>query len=483
MDQETIKSIVNELEGALSGRFLGRVFQLSPFSLAIDFGARDFGYLFISVDPVQPRVYLIKRRARELEQHSIPPLLFVQAIRSNLAGGMLLSIKKDLSERIVRLGFVVENEIGESNQVTLVAQLTGRSANLFLLDDNHQIRHALRAPIGQGQEIGQAYQPPEQQASNVGDAPLLSGSSAKKSFASLSEELDHYYSHLEAERSFASRAREIRARLKRELSQRQKLKKNLQRDLAEHGDAEQHKRMGDLLLANISSARRAGTRVTFNDYYSEGEPEIVIDLDENTSLQDEARRFFSRYTKAKHAAEEITARLRKLEPEIGSLEQQQAEIEKIISAGDAEALAAYEKLPDKSVPATRKKREAEKIPGVRRYRSTDGYEILVGRAAQTNDRLTFKVAKPHDIWLHAADYPGSHVVIRNQTRAEIPHRTIIEAAQLAARFSQASEDSRVNVHYTSRKFLSKPKGAAPGLVRMSSFKTIAVKPGEPIPRL
>ena len=117
--------------------------------------------------------------------------------------------QKDLSERIVRFGFAVENEIGESNQVTLVAQLTGRSANLFLLDDNHQIRHALRAPIGQGQEIGQVYQPPEQQASNVGDAPLLSGPSAKKSFASLSEELDHYSNHLEADVALPAAPREI----------------------------------------------------------------------------------------------------------------------------------------------------------------------------------------------------------------------------------------------------------------------------------
>ncbi|HET9788430.1 MAG TPA: NFACT RNA binding domain-containing protein, partial [Pyrinomonadaceae bacterium] len=102
---------------------------------------------------------------------------------------------------------------------------------------------------------------------------------------------------------------------------------------------------------------------------------------------------------------------------------------------------------------------------------------------QTNDRLTFRIARPHDWWLHAADYPGSHVVIRNHTRAEIPHRTLIEAAQIAAKFSQAGDDSRVTVHYTQRKFLSKPKGAAPGLVRMSSVRTIVVQPGENVPRI
>src|SRR4029453_4704761 len=90
MDQPTIQAIVDELEPALSGHFVGRVFQLSPFSLAIDFGARDAGYLFLRADPAKPRMYLIKRRARELEQQSIPPLLFAQAIRSLLSGAKLL---------------------------------------------------------------------------------------------------------------------------------------------------------------------------------------------------------------------------------------------------------------------------------------------------------------------------------------------------------------------------------------------------------
>jgi predicted ribosome quality control (RQC) complex YloA/Tae2 family protein len=480
MDQPTIQAIVDELEPALAGHFAGRVFQLSPFSLAIDFGARDAGYLFLSADPTQPRMYLIKRRARELEQQSIPPLLFAQAIRSLLSGAKLLSIKKDSEERIVRLEFLSESETGDKSHFTLVAQLTGRSTNLFLLDGDNQVRHALRAPVGAGQEIGQPYRPPKTQSSSIGAQE--SDLNLDATVSSLSEQLDRYFLNREAARSFANRSREVREQLKKEIAQRSKLRKNLQRDLSNHGDPLQHKRMADLLLANISTAKRSGNSVSLIDYYSDGTPELTVELDENTSLQEEAARLFSRYTKAKHAAEQINIRLSQLEPEIENLQNRLAEVEKIIEAGDVAGLASFEK-PAKTRATTRKKQEAEKIPGVRRYRSSDGYEVLVGRAAQTNDRLTFKVAKPHDLWLHAADYPGSHVVIRNLTRNEIPHRTIIEAAQLAAKFSQAGEDSKVTIHYTSRKFLSKPKGAAPGLVRMSAFKAIVVSPAENIPRL
>ena len=90
--------------------------------------------------------------------------------------------------------------------------------------------------------------------------------------------------------------------------------------------------------------------------------------------------------------------------------------------------------------------------------------------------ITFKLAKPQDVWLHAADYPGSHVVIRNPSRQAVPHRTVVEAAEIAAFYSQASEQRKAAVHYTQKKFVSKPPRSKPGLVRLSEFKTVMVEP-------
>jgi predicted ribosome quality control (RQC) complex YloA/Tae2 family protein len=115
--------------------------------------------------------------------------------------------------------------------------------------------------------------------------------------------------------------------------------------------------------------------------------------------------------------------------------------------------------------------------------SADGFEILVGRTANDNDHLTFKIARPNDLWLHAGDYGGSHVVVRNATRKEVPQRTLIEAAQLAAYFSQAKKNPKADVHYTERKFVSKIKGAKPGLVRLQRFKNLTVAPKEAGTRL
>lgn len=479
MRYETIKAIVEEAEPMLRGHFLGKVFQTSNYTLVLDFGLRGSGYLLLSVEPARPRLHLTKRPLKQLEKQSRPQGQFAQAMRANIGGAKLLSVTTHPAERIVKFSFSRQDETGRWNETTLVAQLTGRSANLCLLGPDETIIQTLRDPKGPGQQLGEPYKPPPQQA-RVGDDKL---DLQKGDFPTLSAAADDYFRRLEASEDFANRTRTIQERLRRDLRQREKLKTNLQRDLATHGDAEKHKRLGELLLANIYTADRNGEIVRIKDFYAEGEPLIELVIEAGSSLQDEAARYFSRYAKSKRAKEEIAARLLRLDDEVRRIQDELSALDEIKTSRDENALAALETVST-AKPSLKSKRErTAKIPGVRRYVSSDGYEILVGRAATTNDRLTFKVARPHDVWLHAADYPGSHVIVRNINRQEIPHRTIVEAAQLAARFSQAGEDAKVNVNYAERKFISKPKGAAPGLVRMSAFHTLVVAPGENIERL
>ena len=482
MHQETLKEIASEVDQLLRGRFLGRVFQFSPHAIAIDFGVRNAGYLFISIDAASPRLHLITRSSRELEKLSVAPTSFVQALRTNFGGGRLLSVIKDADERIVRMVYAVTDELGETHSRSLIAQLTGRSANLFLLDSESQVTHALRAPRGEGQQVGEIYSPPRHQATTASEEHKIE----REAFVSLSAAADDYYRRLEAEQTFLSVAAELVTRLKKEINRRKKLKANLEKDLIGHGLPDEHKRLGDLLLANITSAERKNNSVRLQDYYAEGAPLVEIEVDENISLQEAASESFSRYGKAKRAIEEIGSRLVQTEKEAAELEAKLTRLEDAIAQRDVEAMAEF--AEPKPRDTSREKKRGRKssgaaLPGMRRYRSSDGYEVVVGRSARDNDQLTFKVARPNDLWMHAGDYPGSHVIIRNSSKTEIPHRTIIEAAQLAAKFSQASKDSKVTVHYTPRKFISKPKGAAPGLVRMSSFRSITVEPGEVMERL
>jgi len=479
MHQQLIQQIVEEIRAKLTGRYLGKIFQLTPLSFAVDFGLKDGQYLYISLEPSSPRFFLIERRARDLEKQAIPLSHFGQLMRARVGGGKLISIVRDPSDRIVRMTFSVEDELGQSRELRIAVQLTGKAANLFLLDELDQITDALRPPRGSGQRPGEIYRPPAKQEKQVSEDDV-----ARSEYSgSPSAAAANYFARLDAENVFRSRANNLRARLQKALSQKRRLRANLEKDLAAHGDAEKHKLIGDLLLANVATAVRDGNKVRIIDYYTEGEPAMEIEIEHGSSLQDEAGRQFRQYTKAKRAAEEIGQRLILLEREITGLEQQERDLEHTVLEHDEVALAHLAGSEATSRKPRAKNDAMERIPGVRRYLSSDGYEILVGRAARDNDNLTFRLARPNDLWLHAGDYPGSHVVVRNPNRKEIPQRTVIEAAQLAGRFSQASEDTKVVVHYTERKFLSKPKRSAPGLVRMSSFRSITVEPRESVKRL
>src|SRR5262249_51960136 len=103
--------------------------------------------------------------------------------------------------------------------------------------------------------------------------------------------------------------------------------------------------------------------------------------------------------------------------------------------------------------------------------------VYIGRNARENDEVTFEIASPDDFWLHVAEYTGSHVIVRNPNRdKELEPTVLIKAAQLAAFFSQARNSSKVEVHFTRRKNVTKPKRARPGLVRLQEYKSVVVEP-------
>src|SRR5438132_11264934 len=512
MDDESIKAIVKEIAPLIIARAPGKIFQLAGASLAIDFGLRDAGYLFISVEPALARVYLIKRRVRDLEKKSRTPTQFAQAAKKELAQTRLVSVKKDSADRILWLAFAGEDDLGNEKTRALVAQLTGRSANLLLLNDRNQIIQTLRPSSIAGQRIGDIYH-----SSNTSqpDRPKEQSDLLKLidsgEFSGASEAADRYFTALLTEKENAARVATARAEFRKKISQQQKLLKQLERDLRQHANPEQHKRIGDLLLANLSTAKRDGERVTLTDYFADDASTIAVEVDQNLSLQEEAARRFARYSRSKRAIAQIESRIELVRKQLRELQAKQEQLEKALSeppadrgpqAGtplgvmDAGGLSSSAQRTADNSPALRrwdhtsllsseaaladdrKTITAKRIPGTRRYVSSDGFEILVGRTSKDNDYLTLKIARPNDLWLHAADYGGSHVVIRRPTRKEVPHQTIIEAAQLAAWFSQAKKDPKVDVHYTERKFVSKPKGAKPGLVRLERFRNITVEPKE-----
>jgi len=372
----------------------------------------------------------------------------------------------------VRFAFLAQNELGQTENYALVIQLTGRSANLFLLDKSDFILDTMRENFGEGQEIANKYAAPTSSKSQTKNEESF----PKGDFATLSEAIDAHTQEIEHAKIFQAKANAAQSKLKKEIAKREKLEKNLRKDLANHGDADSWKKLGDLLLANLATAKRDGDKIFVSDFFDENVPTIEIEIGKNLSITEAAEKFFKRYTKARNAKTEIKQRLTILESEISGLKHQKRRLDDAVTEKDEDVLAEFfDEKPEKSRTKTKEK-ATENFKGARSYKSSDGFEILVGKGAKDNDFLTFRVAKSLDLWLHAADYPGSHVVVKNPNRQEIPTNTLREAAQIAAFFSQAKTQTKVAVHYTQKKFVNKPKGSGAGLVSLASFKTILVEP-------
>lgn len=310
----------------------------------------------------------------------------------------------------------------------------------------------------------------------------------RRQFATLSEAADEYYFYRREAITLRSEYEQLRLRLSREINKLESALRRIESDQTRFGEPDRLKRRGDLILANLATARFDGATVTVVDYYDPSLRELQIDIPEGATLEEAATDYFNQYRKARRAVEAIATRRQEVTRRVDPLKQLLQRLENEPTRACIESVGeAVRKLLDR--PARVSKREHK--PGRKKqedrvgrwFQSSDGYEIAVGRNDRDNDALTFRIARPYDIWLHTADYPGSHVVIRNPAREDVPQRTIAEAAALAAFNSQARREGKAAVHYAQRKFISKPPRSKPGLVRLSSFKTIMVEPRGDLKRL
>lgn len=228
---------------------------------------------------------------------------------------------------------------------------------------------------------------------------------------------------------------------------------------------------GDLLLARLHQVRRGESVARLEDWDG-GTVEIEIDprltpAENAARLYDEARRrerAAARLPGLIEGAEAEEARWRGASVEIGEGRVPEW-VQDRLSARDAA-----------SGPASSRRAVEESLP-YRVFRTSGGLEVRVGRGAKENDRLTFRESAPHDVWLHASSAPGSHVILRwSDPNASPPARDLEEAAQLAAVFSRARTSSVAPVDWTRRRHVTKPRGAAPGLVIPRHARTLFVEP-------
>ena len=261
----------------------------------------------------------------------------------------------------------------------------------------------------------------------------------------------------------------LTARVERRLASVRKRLERLDEQRSTLGQADRLRRQADLLLSNVGRIQPGAAKVTVFD--EEGR-KLRIPVDPALKPHENAERLYDEARRRTRAEERLPELIERARQEAARWEGALAAIE----AGEPPAwLEGVLVRKEQREPKGRPAREGERKP-YRVYRTSGGLEVRVGRGSKDNDQLTFRHAGPEDVWMHARQVPGSHVVLRWAEEGAPPARDLEEAATLAALHSKARSSGTVAVDWTRRKHVRKPRGAPPGRVMVSHAKTVFVAP-------
>ena len=287
--------------------------------------------------------------------------------------------------------------------------------------------------------------------------------------------LDSFYTLRDRKDAMRQKSQTVRKTVSN-LCQRIKRKMAIQeKELAATLDRERHRQLGDIVTANIHAIKKGQKVLEAEDFYDENMPIIQIPLSEVLSPQENAAKFYKDYTRMKNAQRELTHQLELGQQELGYLQSVLEELNRAATEQELEEIRQELQSGGYLKRDTGKKKMKQAKLQLKRYESTDGFGIYVGRNNRQNEELTFKLAAKNDIWLHAQKVHGSHVIIACNGKP-VPDDTITEAAQLAAYYSEASQGANVAVDVTPVKQIKKPNGGKPGMVIYHTYRTVYVDP-------
>lgn len=302
--------------------------------------------------------------------------------------------------------------------------------------------------------------------------PFANSPENQPHFESLSSLLDFYYQDKAERDRVAQQANELIKRVASELEKNRKKLVKQEQELADTEGAELVRQKGELLTTYLHQVPNDQTSVTLDNYYT-GE-ELEIELDVALTPSQNAQRYFKKYQKLKEAVKHLTNLIEETKATIVYLESVDTMLGQ---ASLAEIDEIREELIETGYLKRRHREKIHKRQKPERYLATDRKTIiLVGKNNLQNDELTFKMAKKGELWFHAKDIPGSHVVITDNLDPSDEVKT--DAAELAAYFSKARHSNLVQVDMIEAKKLHKPTGGKPGFVTYRGQKTLRVTPTE-----
>ncbi len=465
-----ISAVVNELASALTGGWIQKIHQPLPRVVTLTIRTPGATHtVLLSVQPETARLHLTTRR---LQNPPAPPP-FCQFLRARIEGARIEAIEQLHGDRIVQIRLTARR-----GPCAIIAELIGRNADVLLLDGSGTVLADLNHDRNR---IGQPYRLPPASGRKTLDAAIElppAADAARPAFP-VSTEIDARYRWREAELAVEWERQARLADIRKRLRQTVRRIEALQADLNKAEHYRDYSRYGELLKANLGKIVAGQDCVTVIDYFDERLPEITIPLDPSKGPRSNMDDYFKKHRKYLAAEREIRPRLEAAQHELERLRTELESLQRGTWHPTSTQGGPYPAMEGK--PSARRQRfsaiggqPSGRTGPFRRFISSDGLPIYVGRNARENEELTFGLAKGDDLWLHARGAPGSHVVVRLEKGATPPPETLKDAAALALLYSDLKKSGKGEVMYTRRKWVRKVNGQPPGTVMVTQEQSLFV---------
>lgn len=445
----------------LRGSSLQEVYQPSPTELVLELRAgRENHLLLLSVQNTLARLHLIGKRP----PNPLKPFPFQMLCRKELQG-RLSHIEQLPGERLIKMHF--EGTL----QRTLQCELLDRHGNLLLLDGEGLLMGTLLTsrqsdrPLQLQLPVPPLPPPPPHRL--VRDRFLQRPDGQRYTDA-----VEQFFNQEVLRLAILDSKSRLASGLRREIKRLERRLEDLQGDLKKAETAEKHRHFGDLLQIHLRSARRGMHSLAVPDVFQDPAPILEIPLDPLLDAVGNVQRHYRLYKKYDSSIPMVLERLESAEQELQRLSRLVERTEAASSLEMLENLNREARLPQRSQVKGRTRLAGERLPYTR-YLTPHHAEIWVGRSAQDNDTLTFRVARGNDVWLHVRGRPGAHVVV--PARPQQPDLdTLLCAALLTLKHSGLPVGEKAEVAWTRAKYVRKIAGGHPGQVTYTQDKTLYV---------
>jgi len=381
-------------------------------------------------------------------------------------------------DKILDLYFSKIDIYNRKNEYHLLIELIPHYQNIILLKENKVIIDCLKKVSFAENRFRQIlpgiqYEPPPAEYENLKEkikyplafaekGKIVEGKDVQGSFDDINKLFEQlYYEHIFVKRKEKLKQQKI-SNLKKKIKKKKLKIEKLDKEFSNAKDEEKWKQFAELLKANFQNIKSGMDFINVKNYYHEGFPDLKIPLFSEKNTRQNIDFYFKKYRKAKTGKKIIALQIKKAKDEIGILNKEVQEIQ------ESEFFLNIKK-EEKSKFIKEKKK-------YRKFKIDKNWEIFIGRTNKENDLLTTKLAKPHDWWFHTRIFHGTHVILRNFKKKELPENLKMICCKLAAYYSKAKKSTNVPVDYTQIRYVRKPRSSPAGYVVYSNQRTLFVDP-------